>query len=160
MSKDFDFEEYTDLSTYEKNKAKRKEKHRRKLKDRSLLIIVIVCILLGISVIFNIYLLATRKPNVDNSIQEELMMEKNRIDTELKLWQSEHQAILKEETQEYVLNKIDFFDKRIVFIIDGLGNEYYSYDCMLRKVGYKPSTYWAYNVENAIAKGYVEGKCE
>ena len=58
-------------------------------------------------------------------------------------------------TGEWSSEKADFLDERIVFIIDGFGNYYYTYDEMksLTKhlVEYE---YWAYNTEQAIYLGY------
>lgn len=51
--------------------------------------------------------------------------------------------------------KADFLDDRIVFVIDGYGNYYYTYDQMNTVTqGVDDYTFWAYNVEQAIYKGY------
>ena len=58
----------------------------------------------------------------------------------------------------YTKEKLDFFDENIVFVIEGYGDYYYSYDCVQR-VTSGEYTYWAYNKEAAISKGYRKGTC-
>lgn len=55
-------------------------------------------------------------------------------------------------------NKADFLDKNIVFVIKDYGNYYYTYDCV-QKITSGSYTYWAYNKEAAISKGYKKGTC-
>lgn len=51
--------------------------------------------------------------------------------------------------------KADFLDDRIVFVIDGYGNYYYTYDQMNTVTqGIGEYTFWAYNKEQAISRGY------
>lgn len=57
------------------------------------------------------------------------------------------------------LKKISFFDKHVVFRIEGFGNYYYTYDCMIKKVGNNKFTFWAYNIEQARDYGIREGSC-
>lgn len=59
----------------------------------------------------------------------------------------------------YVSDKLDFFDENIVFVLEGYGNYYYSYDCVEKITNGNDYTYWAYNKQQAIAKGYIEGSC-
>lgn len=69
-------------------------------------------------------------------------------------------VILKNDYEEYQLfwmqnhNKIDFFDENIVFVLEGYGNYYYTYDQVEQVTQGKNFTYWAYNKEAAIANGY------
>lgn len=58
----------------------------------------------------------------------------------------------------YTKNKLDFMDENIVFKIEGFGNYYYTYDCMMEKVN-GSYTYWAYNKEAAISQGIRKGSC-
>lgn len=52
--------------------------------------------------------------------------------------------------------KLEFYDENIVFVIDGYGNYYYTYDQMIKVTKdddyYK---YWAVNKEQAQHKGYT-----
>lgn len=50
--------------------------------------------------------------------------------------------------------KCGFFDKNIVFVIEGYGNYYYTYDQMEQVTQGKSYSYWAYNVEQAKGLGY------
>lgn len=62
------------------------------------------------------------------------------------------------KTTNYIKNKLDFIDNNIVFRIEGFGNYYYSYDCMVQKVN-GTYTYWAYNKEKAAYEGLRPGGC-
>ena len=73
-------------------------------------------------------------------------------------YKSQLNYVLGDKEAAYVKNKLDFIDNNIVFVIEGYGNYYYSYDCMQQKVN-GPYTYWAYNIEAARAKGYYDGGC-
>lgn len=61
-------------------------------------------------------------------------------------------------TNDYIIDKLDFFDDNIVFVLQGYGNYYYTYDCV-QKITDGPYTYWAYNKEAASSKGYYRGTC-
>ncbi len=61
-------------------------------------------------------------------------------------------------TTSWTKEKLDFFDENIVFVIEGYGDYYYSYDCMVDSIDGKYS-YWAYNKEQAISRGYKKGNC-
>ena len=50
--------------------------------------------------------------------------------------------------------KIKFFDENVVFVIDGYGRYYYTYDQMEQVTQGKSFSYWAYNLEQAIDLGY------
>ena len=52
--------------------------------------------------------------------------------------------------------KADFLDQNIVFVIDGFGNYYYTYDEMIAATEQMDEyEYWAYNKEKAIDLGYI-----
>ena len=59
----------------------------------------------------------------------------------------------------YTKEKLYFMDESIVFVIEGYGKKYYTYDCMMKKVGDKDYSFWAYNVEAAKGYGYKKGGC-
>lgn len=67
--------------------------------------------------------------------------------------------LLNGKTYYYVKNKLDLMDEAIVFEIEGYGNYYYTYDCMMKKVGSSEYSYWAYNKEQAIGRGLKRGSC-
>lgn len=56
-------------------------------------------------------------------------------------------------------NKSNFMDEYIVFVLNGYGNYYYTYDCMKEVTEGKEYSFWVYSINNAIAKGYKPFKC-
>ena len=65
---------------------------------------------------------------------------------------------LKDEL-EYNEDKIDFMDEHIVIVVEGHGDLAYKYDCLEEYVE-GDYTFWAYNKENAIQKGYKIVECK
>ena len=59
----------------------------------------------------------------------------------------------------YVKAKLDFYDNNIVFVIDGYGKKYYTYDCVQELTNNKEYSFWAFNTDAAISKGYKKGTC-
>lgn len=51
-------------------------------------------------------------------------------------------------------NKCEFFDKYVVFVIDGYGNYYYTYDQMKQVTQGTQYSFYVYSENNAISKGY------
>lgn len=56
-------------------------------------------------------------------------------------------------------DKSDFMDEYIVFVLDGYGNYYYTYDCMMEVTKGKEYSFWAYNTNSAVSKGYKPFNC-
>lgn len=56
------------------------------------------------------------------------------------------------------IEKAKFLDDNIVFVLEGYGNVYYTYDCV-QKITNGEYTYWAYNIDAAKSKGYKAGRC-
>lgn len=81
-------------------------------------------------------------------------MEKDAIDTTC-AYKNDSDCTLKYSTE---INKANFLDENIVFVLKGYGNVYYTYDCV-KKITSGSYSYWAYNKEAAIGKGYQEAKC-
>ena len=50
--------------------------------------------------------------------------------------------------------KIKFFDENVVFVLDGYGRYYYTYDQVEQVTQGKSFSYWTYNLEQAIDLGY------
>ncbi len=112
---------------------------------------IIICILFILSLVF-IYKIKTLNDKIDklnDKVENGDKIIKNQKETNDEL----NDFYLKN------LSKVDFIDKNIVFVIKGFGDYYYSYDCMMKKVGDNQFSYWAYNKEQAIKKGYEEGRC-
>lgn len=76
-----------------------------------------------------------------------------------KLDSKDLEDLLNGKTYYYVKNKLDLMDEAIVFQIEGYGNYYYTYDCMMKKVSSSKYSYWAYNKEQAIGRGLKRGSC-
>lgn len=62
-------------------------------------------------------------------------------------------------TNDYIIDKLEFFDNNIVFVLEGYGNYYYSYDCVQKITDGRQYSYWAYNKEAATSRGYYQGTC-
>lgn len=67
---------------------------------------------------------------------------------------------LQDENWDYLMENIDykdkaeFLDENIVFVLDGYGNYYYTYDQVQQVTQGKEYSYWAYNKAAAIGQGY------
>ena len=87
---------------------------------------------------------------------------------------NQQDELTKGKSYQETKNKLDFFNEDIVFVIEGHGNVYYTYDCtpgiLVVKYEdylidfYHPLTdaevsYNVYRKEDAIRKGYKEGTC-
>jgi len=55
--------------------------------------------------------------------------------------------------------KAEFLDESIVIVVEGYGNNYYTYDCVQKLTNGKKYTFLAFNKAQAIAKGYKKGSC-
>ncbi len=72
---------------------------------------------------------------------------------------SDLDRVLGGKSVEYIEDKLNLMDEDIVFQIEGYGNKYYTYDCVMKKVGEKPFSYWAYNKDAARVEGLKKGSC-
>ena len=148
------------LSNEKKEIAKSKEKKKTKQKNsnKSLLIVLAISIILNIVLIgftFNLnYKIKEQEETIERKSSDlfDLSVERNSLKISLN-------NILGGKTELYMQKKLNFFDDNIVFVIDGYGNYYSNYDCMLQRVGNNNYNYWAYNKNAAIGKGYKEYKC-
>ena len=50
--------------------------------------------------------------------------------------------------------KAEFMDQNIVFVLEGYGDYYYTYDAMMQITDSSTFYFWAYNVEQARNLGY------
>ncbi len=56
-----------------------------------------------------------------------------------------------------ISEKADFLDERIVFVIGGFGDYYFTYDELMSVTQtLEEYEFWAYNIESAISKGYKQ----
>lgn len=108
------------------------------------IVAVIVIIGMGIYLIYNY-----------NEQKDEISSLKSQI-SKLKKEKSD----LQDENWDYLMENIDykdkaeFLDENIVFVLDGYGNYYYTYDQVQQVTQGKEYSYWAYNKEAAISRGY------
>ena len=131
MAKKISLEEYKKLKPEKRNKL--------------LLPLEILMVLFGISLVVIVLLI---RNNVN--LKEDLKEEKSKPEPI-------NGEIVTSQTV-YDNDKLQFFDDNIVFVIDGFDDYYYTYDCMMKKVSGNYS-YLAFNVDEAINKGYREGSC-
>ncbi len=151
MAKKVTKTEYNEIKAQEKSSSK----------NKLLLPLEIIIVLFGISLI-SIVIMVINNSKSNNKKEKEI----DRLKIELAsqkantLSQKEEiKSIIGKHDTDYIKEKLDFFDDSIVFVIDGYGKYYYSYDCMMKKTGDKSFVFWAYNKEAAIDKGYKKGGC-
>ncbi|MDD2207884.1 MAG: hypothetical protein PHG03_05360 [Bacilli bacterium] len=79
------------------------------------------------------------------------LIKNNHIFNELKLLNNGR-------TTQWTKQKLNFFDENIAFVVEGYEKYYFTYDCMVDSI-YSEYSYWAYNKEQAISRGYIKGSC-
>lgn len=139
-------------SSLENNKKVIKKKKEKISANRSEIIHYIIIGVLFVFCVLLIYNTRTLNNKIDKLNDK---LDDNRITiSQLRRENSDLNKFYSENSK-----KLSFFDKRIVFRIEGFGNYYYSYDCMMKKVGGNSFTFWAYNTEQARDYGIREGSC-
>ena len=126
-----------------------------------LLPLEILIVLFGCSIIC-IVLLLINKNSSSSSNDDEIKRLKNNLSSKQELAESYKEdldRLVGDKDVDYIEDKLNFFDESVVYVIEGFGNYYYSYDCMMKKVGNNEFSYWAYNPEAAQDEGYREGGC-
>ena len=109
------------------------------------IVIVILAIILALVSVAAIYYGVIRESENEKLISN-LRKESNQL-------HDDKQTLIIENSK--YLEKISFFDKNVVFVIDGYGNYYYTYDQMEKVTqGEKEYSFWAYNIEQAKGLGY------
>lgn len=67
-----------------------------------------------------------------------------------------YKTLEKAEFYDEVSEKVEFYDEAIVFVIEGYGDYYFTYDEMIEATEDEDEySYWAYNKEQAISRGYT-----
>ena len=140
----------------ELNEIKRNKSKYNNLKDWLIFTIAIVVIL-----VVGIIIFAVNYVELESEIEE---LNKTNVELEYKNEELEIDAdnlkdLIGNHDYYYVKDKLDLMDESIVFVIEGYGKKYYTYDCMMKKVGDKDYSFWAYNVEAAKGYGYKKGGC-
>ncbi len=125
--------------------------HIKPIKSKSIIIVIGLSIALVVSIGFNIYqTISLKNTNRDNS------SEISSLKREIRDLEDENRNLTMENI-DYE-EKVNFLDENIVFVLEGYGDYYYTYDCV-QKITDGEYTYWAYNKEAAIYKGYRKGTC-
>lgn len=138
------------LEEYETKKKKEEKKLKPEQKNKLLLPLEILIVLFGCSLICIVLLLIKFVINKNNLSSEQELVESYKEDLD---------RLVGDKDVDYIEDKLNFFDESVVYVIEGFGNYYYSYDCMMKKVGNNEFSYLAYNPETAQNKGYREGGC-
>jgi len=144
--------EKKEIINRETNTNKNKKKSSLKFKIAIIILILIICVLIGVIV----YLIQSNNTEkLENNISS-LENSINTLESQKKTLKKE-----KEELEEKIRKnnaKINFFDENVVFVIDGYGRYYYTYDQMEQVTQGTSFEYWAYNKEQAIDLGYKKWK--
>ena len=142
------------IEDYEKETFNKKIK-RDKLKICSLIMNGILGVCLIIILVANESLYSNFTSKVKD---ESTVCGKRWVTVPLESYKDDLDSLLNGKTLLYVTEKLEFIDDNIVFKIEGFGNYYYSYDCMMDKVDGNFS-YWAYNKDAAISEGLKADDC-
>lgn len=113
--------------------------------------IIVIIILTIIIIIESVFII--KKQNYADELKKEIESLEETI-------QSDNEAyfdLLKENI--HLTSKSNFMDEHIVFVLDGYGIYYYTYDCMKEVTEGKEYSFWAYNKGQAIGKGYKPFNC-
>lgn len=92
---------------------------------------------------------------VNDNTKKEMQDEIDSIDTTC-AYKSEFQCMMNYSDE---IEKAKILDDNIVFVLEGYGNVYYTYDCVNKLTAGSKYSYWVYNRETAIGEGYRAGKC-
>lgn len=159
MAKKIRVENYeTEINNDESLKIK-PELVSKKTKIKVLLIVfLIILIVVNIALGF-LYFESSNKNEVLRAENKKIIKENENLEAENEEIHSNLFDVIGINPVYYIKNKLDFMDDNIVFKIEGFGNYYYTYDCMMRKVSGSYS-YWAYNKEAAISTGLRAGGCQ
>ena len=151
-----------DVNTTEK-KQQKKEKYNKKEKHTTIcklnfnffyknkVSIIVIIILTIIIIIESIFII--KEQNYADELKKEIISLKETLESS----SDSRFELLKENIK--LRNKSNFMDEYIVFVLNGYGNYYYTYDCMEEVTEGKEYTFWAYNTNSAIAKGYKPFNC-
>lgn len=139
----------------EKNKNSSKAKNMKQENitcsiNKKRLILIISLLITTILIIIGIYCLNNYINSLKNDIKS-LKIKYNELEnTYNQSKETLDQKIERLKNEE----KLEFFDENIVFVLEGYGNYYYTYDQVQQITNGESFSYLAYNKEAAIAEGY------
>lgn len=117
-------------------------------KFNRIIFLYIIIIILIIICVFLILALDDANKTIDNIYDAE-----NRwCDTQLN-------SLIGNNDINYIKNKLDFIDNKIVFVLEGDNTYYYTYDCVQTLTNGNHYKFLAFNEESAKSKGYKKGIC-
>lgn len=115
-------------------------------------IMIAVIAILTITIIIESILIIKKQNYMDKLIERI-----NSLEETVQFDNDDYFDLLKENI--LLKDKTNFMDEHIVFVLDGYGSYYYTYDCMEEVTEGKEYSFWAYNKEQAISKGYKPFNC-
>ncbi|MDD2392254.1 MAG: hypothetical protein PHU94_04920 [Bacilli bacterium] len=158
MAKKIRVENYeTEISSEESLKSKPKLKPKKNKIKLLLIVFLIILIVVNVALGF-LYFKSTNKNGKLKEENNKILKLNEDLENENEEINSNLFNVIGLDSVYYVKNKLNFMDDNIVFKIEGFGNYYYTYDCMMQKVNGSYS-YWAYNKEAAISNGLRAGGC-
>ena len=134
------------------NEIKSKSGQEEKSEESNVVFYITIAILTIIIIIMGIYAFS-KKGEYEDEISD--------LKSQISRLNRNYNELESEKNSEWLKNseKIEFLDENIVFVIDGYGDYYYTYNQMETVTqGIGNYTYWAYNKEQAIYRGYKAWK--
>lgn len=137
-------------TTITKQEEKIKVKKKKEINYNAILI-TLTSLLVAVLLFIGIYSLV----DYINSLKRQITSSQNsynRIKSNYEKLQSEYS----DKKMEYLKKdvKLNFYDEHIVFVLDGYGNYYYTYDQMKQVTQGKKYSFWAYTDVAAKSRGY------
>ena len=134
-----------------KTTKKVKEAENKKEINYNAILITLTSLLVAVLLFIGIYTLV----DYINSLKHQITSSQNSYNN----MKTRHETLSKEYSEkekEYIYkdSKIKFYDEHIVFVLNGYGNYYYTYDEVQQVTQGKAYTGKAYNIEQAIGLGY------
>lgn len=127
------------------------------IKNKSILIIIPLLIFLALSIFINIKFY--NKNEILSDDNWELYMENKRLEEENEEIHSNLFSVIGTNSVYYTKEKLSFLDENIVFVLEGYGNKYWTYDCVQQITNGEEYSFWAYNINAAKGQGYKKGTC-
>jgi len=136
------------------NKTDNLNKNTKTIKIQRIIIIILTVILFllaGCIVYLGIIRPKSKISDIENQ-KIELENKVTNLNSRISKLNNEKTKLNKENLK--LQSKADFLDENVVFVIDGYGNYYYTYDQMKQVTQGKSYSFWAYNKSQAIGLGY------
>ncbi len=121
-------------------------------------LLILSAALLFVSLNFNILqynTIAELKEDKESSEKETLTEYNDYIDLKKDYMELKIDYTKLENDINIMSDKVDFYDESIVFVIEGYGDYYFTYDEVIEVTDGEEFSYWAYNKELAIDLGYT-----